>query len=92
MMMSLLEHVVTCHTMSNVREKSGHETLFSNIAFMSNRIDDVTARHATCCDLSQHVLEKSLITLFNKVVDACKRRIFIVLNNINNIKYDAANT
>ena len=64
-----LEYVVTCRTMSNVRKKSGHMicTLFSNVAFISNRIDDVTAKHAvTCCDLSRHVLEKSLITLSNK--------------------------
>ena len=38
-MMSPLEYV-TCHTMSNVREKSDHVTctLFGNIAFISNRI------------------------------------------------------
>ena len=46
-------------------------TLFSNVAFISNRIDDVIAKHAvTCCDLSRHVLEKSLITLSNEAIDA----------------------
>jgi len=70
-------HVVTCRTMLNVCKKLwmfGHMTctLFSNVAFISNRIDDVIAKHAmTYCDLSRHVLEKSLITLSNKIVDAC---------------------
>jgi len=72
-MMLPLEYVMTCRTMSNVREKSSHMicTLFSNVAFISNRIDDITAKHAvTCCDLSRYVLEKPLITLSNKAVDA----------------------
>jgi len=66
MMMSTARTCVTCRTISNVREKFGHVicTLFGNIAIISNRIDDVTAKHAvTCCDLSWYVLEKSLITL-----------------------------
>jgi len=45
-MISLLEHVVTCHTISNVRKKSCHatRTLFGNVAFISNRIDDINIR------------------------------------------------
>ncbi|EGI69384.1 hypothetical protein G5I_01871 [Acromyrmex echinatior] len=52
MMMSPLEHVVTCPTMSNVREKSGHVTctLFGNVAFISNCIDDIIIK--TCRDMS----------------------------------------
>ena len=66
----------------------GHVTciLFSNVAFISDRIDDVTAKHTvTCCDLSQHV-EKSLITLSNKD-DACEiaNCIFIVLYYIDDV-------
>ena len=46
MMMSPLEHVVICHIMSNIREKSGHVTctLFGIVAFISNRIDDIIIR------------------------------------------------
>ena len=60
--------------MSKIREKFGHVTctLFDNVAFISNCIDDVTAKHAvTYYDLSRHVLEKSLINAkSNKAVNA----------------------
>ena len=75
MMMSPLEHVVIYRTISNVREKSDRVTytLFDNVAFISNRIDDVIAEHAvTCCDLSQYVLEKPSIAVSNKAVDDCE--------------------
>ena len=52
MMMSSLEHIVACRTMSNVREKSDHVTctLFDNVTFISNRIDDIIIR--ICRDMS----------------------------------------
>ena len=103
MMMSQLENVVTCRIMSNVREKSGHVTctLFSNVVYIKSHDD--TAKHAmTCCVLSRHVLEKSLITLSNKAIDACEIAnvafllywITLVMSSreASNNKYDAANT
>jgi len=79
-MMSPLEHVVTSciyiRIMSNVREKSDHVTciLFGNVAFISNRIDDVNAKHVvTCCDLSAAYPWKIFdYAKSNKAVDAYK--------------------
>jgi len=65
MMMSPFECVVICDTMSNVHEKSGHLTctLFGNIALYQIILMTSSRNAVTCCDLSQHVFEKSLITL-----------------------------
>jgi len=62
-MMSPLKRVMTCRIMSDVREKSYLVMWHIHYLVTSHLygIDDVTAKHAvTCCDLSRHVLEKSL--------------------------------
>ena len=46
MMMSPLEHV-TCRMF--VKDLVTLHVLFSNVAFISNRIDDVTVKHAVTC-------------------------------------------
>jgi len=76
-------------------------TICDNIAFMSNRIHDVSTKHSTCCDLSRHVLENYLITL-NLIRPSTLAKLQTshfccnVLNYINviarRIKYDAENS
>jgi len=83
--------VQTCVTCQSCRifmknnECFGHvtDTLFSNVAFISNRIDDVTAKHIVSCGgMSFKNLGLLLNLIKPSALAKCKRRIFVVLNYI----------